>query len=126
MTTQVLELSTRIFYDELSFTWFEYVHFERQDGRVVIIIHNKQPVVQLTKITRSDGVPEPDGTLKAVVRAKIIHYHQVYLHRPDPITFMSLAVDTSDHIYDDFSRVLFFHAHREESDLSHELPEESI
>ena len=28
-------------------------------------------------------------------------------------------------IYDDFSRLLFLHAHREASDLSHELPEES-
>jgi hypothetical protein len=52
---------------------------------------------------RSDGSPEPgDGDVKAVVRDKIIHYRQVYLDRPDPITFMTLAVDTSGRIYDDF------------------------
>jgi hypothetical protein len=38
---------------------------------------------------------------------------------------MSLGVDTSDRIYDDFSRLLFFQAHREASDLGNELPEES-
>ena len=38
---------------------------------------------------------------------------------------MSVAVDTGDRIYDDFSRLLFLHAHREVSALSNELPEES-
>ena len=38
---------------------------------------------------------------------------------------MPLAVDTSGRIYDDFSRLLFLHAHREASTLSNELPEES-
>ena len=67
---------------------------------------------------RSDGSPEPgDGDVKAVVRDKIIHYRQVYLDRPDPITFMTLAVDTSGRIYDDFNRLLFLHAHREVSVL---------
>ena len=37
---------------------------------------------------------------------------------------MPVAVDTG-RIYDDFSRLLFLHAHREASALSHELPEES-
>ena len=36
-----------------------------------------------------------------------------------------VAVDTSGRIYDDFSRLLFLHAHREESVLTNELPEES-
>ena len=31
----------------------------------------------------------------------------------------------SDHIYDDFSRLLFLHVHREASALVNELPEES-
>jgi len=38
---------------------------------------------------------------------------------------MPVAVDTGGRIYDDFSRLLFLHAHREASALSHELPEES-
>jgi hypothetical protein len=59
-----------------------------------------------------------------VVRKKILHYHQLYLDRPDPIAFMSVAVDTSDRIYDDFLRFLFLHAHREASALANEIPEE--
>ncbi len=55
---------------------------------------------------------------------KILHYHQLYIDRPDPITFMSLPVDTSDHIYDDFLRLLFLHVHREVSTLVN-VPEES-
>ena len=80
---------------------------------------------QLTHTRRSDGAPEPDGVLKTVVRTKIIHNHQRYLNRPDPIVFMPVTVDTSGRIYDDFSRLLFLHAHRETSALVNELPEES-
>ena len=49
---------------------------------------------QLTNIRSSDGPPELDGTLKVVVRTKIIHYHQLYLDHPEPIAFMPVAVDT--------------------------------
>jgi hypothetical protein len=80
------------------------------------------PIGQLTYTRRSDGAPEPDGVLKAVTRTKIIHYRQVYLNRPDPITFIPLVVDTSDLIYDDFLRLLFLHAHRGASVLTNELP----
>jgi hypothetical protein len=38
---------------------------------------------------------------------------------------MSVTVDTSGRIYDDFSRLLFLHARREASALTNELPEES-
>ena len=38
---------------------------------------------------------------------------------------MTVAVDTTDRIYEDFSRLLFLHAHREASVLANELPEES-
>jgi hypothetical protein len=58
-------------------------------------------------------------------KIKIIHYCQVYLNRPDPIAFMPVTVDTSGHIYNDFSLLLFLQAHREVSALSNELPEES-
>ena len=54
------------------------------------------PIGQLTNIRSSDGAPEPDGALRVVVRKKILHYHQLYLDRPDPIAFMPVAVDTSD------------------------------
>ena len=80
---------------------------------------------QLTHTRRSDGAPEPDGALREVARTKIRHYRQLYLNHPDPIAFMPLAVDTSGRIYDDFSRLLFLHAHREASALSNEIPEES-
>jgi hypothetical protein len=53
------------------------------------------------------------------------HYRQLYLNRPDPISFMPVTVDTSGRVYDDFSRLLFLHAHREASALANEIPEES-
>jgi hypothetical protein len=53
-------------------------------------------MVQLTKTSRSDGAPEPDGVIKVVARKKIIHYRQLYVDHPDPIAFMPVAVDTSD------------------------------
>jgi hypothetical protein len=80
---------------------------------------------QLTNTRCSDDAPEPDGDLRVVTRKKILHYHQLYLDRPEPMTFMSAAVDTSDRIYDDFLRLVFLHAHREASDLVDEVPEES-
>ena len=50
---------------------------------------------QLTHSRRSDGVPEPDGALREEARRKIRHYRRLYIDRPDPIAFMSVAVDTS-------------------------------
>ena len=58
-------------------------------------------------------------------RTKILHYRQLYLNRPDPIAFLPAAADTTGRVYDDFSRLLFLHAHREASDLANEIPEES-
>ena len=80
---------------------------------------------QLTHTRRSDGAPELDGALRAVARAKIHHYRQLYINRPEPIAFMPVAVDTSGRIYDDFSRLLFLQTHREASALCNEIPEES-
>ncbi len=62
---------------------------------------------QLTDTRSSDGVFDPDGTLKEEVRIKIRHYRQPCLTRPDPIAFLTLVVDTSGRIYDDFIRILF-------------------
>ena len=64
-------------------------------------------------------------TLKVVVRNKIIHYHQLYLDHPEPIAFMPVPVDTSDHISDDFLRLIFLHVHRETLVLPNDIPEES-
>jgi hypothetical protein len=83
------------------------------------------PSGQLTNIRSSDGPPEPDGDLKVVVRKKIIHYHQLYIDRPEPIVFIPVPVDTSDRIYDDFLRLLFLYDHRETSVLANDIPEES-
>ena len=83
------------------------------------------PIGQLTNTRRSDGTPELDGVLRAVTRKKILHYHQLYIDRPEPIAFMPVSVDTSGRIYDDFLRLLFLHAHREASALPNEIPEES-
>jgi hypothetical protein len=80
---------------------------------------------QLTQTSRTDGVPEPDGALRTVARAKIHHYRQFYINRPEPIAFIPVAVDTDGRIYEDFSRLLFLHVHREASTLANELPEES-
>ncbi len=45
------------------------------------------PIGQLTNIRSSDGAPEPDGTLRVTARKKILHYHQLYIDRSDPIAF---------------------------------------
>jgi hypothetical protein len=75
---------------------------------------------------RETGPVQEKGALRAAARKKIIHSRQLYIDRPDPIAFMPVTVDTSGRIYDDFSRLLFLHAHREASALGNELPEESI
>jgi hypothetical protein len=80
---------------------------------------------QLTHSRRSDGAPEPGGALREVARTKIRHYRHLYINHPDPIAFMPVVVDRSGRVYDDFSRLLFLHAHREASALSNEIPEES-
>jgi hypothetical protein len=50
---------------------------------------------QLTHTRRTDGTPESDGALRTVTRAKIRHYRQLYINLPEPIAFMSVAVDTA-------------------------------
>jgi hypothetical protein len=42
-----------------------------------------------------------------------------------PNGFIPLVVDTTGHLYDEFIRLLFLHAHREGSTLVNELTEES-
>ncbi len=68
---------------------------------------------QLTNTRSLDGAPELDGSLRVVTRKKILHYHQLYIDGPEPIAFLPVTVDTSDHVYDDFSRLLFLHDNRE-------------
>ena len=69
------------------------------------------PMGQLTHSRRSDGVPDPDGSLKDTDRIKIRHYRNVYLNRPDPIAFVPLVVDTTVLLMDDFIRLLFVDTH---------------
>ncbi len=52
----------------------------------------------LTHNRRADGTPESDGDLRTVTRAKIRHYRQLYINRPEPIAFMSVAVDKSGRV----------------------------
>jgi hypothetical protein len=54
----------------------------------------------------SDGDPDPDGTLKTVVRVKILHYVQLYLNRPDPIGFLTVSVHRRNRI--DFASFTLF------------------
>jgi hypothetical protein len=79
----------------------------------------------MTNTSRLDDAPVSDGTLRVVVRKKILHYLQLYINHPDPIGFLPVVVDTTGRIYDDFSRLLFLHANRESSVLGNEIPEES-
>ena len=79
----------------------------------------------LTHIVSSTGDPQSDGTLKNAVSKKIRHYRQFYSDKSDPVIFLSVSVNTSGHIYEDFVRLLFLHAKREASILVGELPEES-
>ena len=79
----------------------------------------------LTHRVSSTGAPQPDGALKNAASKKIRHYRQLYADKPDPVIFLPVSVNTSGHIYEDFVRLLFLHAHREASILAGELPEES-
>jgi hypothetical protein len=72
-----------------------------------------------------DESPHPDGVLKNSVRKKILHYRQLYTVKPYPIIFLSVSVNTSGRVYDDFVRSFFWHPHRETSVLPGKLPEES-
>jgi hypothetical protein len=79
----------------------------------------------LTRRASSTGAPQPDDALNKAARMKIRHYRQIYVDTPDPIVFPPIDVSTSGHVYEDFARMPFLHAHREASILAGELPEES-
>ncbi len=82
---------------------------------------------QLTNTRRSDDTPEIDGDLREVVRKKILHYHQLYINRPNPIAFLPDVVNTTGRLSDDFSRLLFLHDNHDASALVNvgDIPEES-
>ncbi len=69
--------------------------------------------------------PQPDGALNKAARMKIRHYRQIYSDRSDHIVFLSITVNTSGRVYEDFPRLIFLHTHREASILARESPEES-
>ena len=79
----------------------------------------------LTHRVSSTGAAQPDGALNKAVRIKIRHYRQIYADRSHPVVFLPVVVRTSGHAYEDFTRMLFLHAHREASILTGELPEVS-
>jgi hypothetical protein len=85
----------------------------------------KKGSIPSKQIPSSTGAPQPDGALNKADRMKIRHYRQIYADRPDPIVFLPIAVSTSGHVYEDFTRLFFFHTYRESSVLTGELPEES-
>jgi hypothetical protein len=76
----------------------------------------------LTHRVSCTGAPQPDGALNKTARIKIRHYRQIYADMSDPIVFLPVAVSTSGRVYEDFTRLLFLHAHREGSILSGDLP----
>jgi hypothetical protein len=77
----------------------------------------------LTHRVSSIGAPQSDGALNKTARNKIRHSRQIYADRPDPIVFLPIAVTTLGRVYEDFTRLLFLHAHREASIMPGELPE---
>ncbi len=80
----------------------------------------------LTHRVSSTGVPQSDGVLNNAVRInEIRHHRQKYEDRTDPSVFLSVVVNTSGHVYDDFVRLIFLCVYREPSILAGELPEES-
>ncbi len=60
----------------------------------------------------SNGALQPDDALKNADRQKIIHHSQLSEDLPDPIVFMTVVVNTSGRLYDDFLRLLFLDNHR--------------
>jgi hypothetical protein len=58
----------------------------------------------LTHRVSPTGAPQSDGVLNESVRLKIRHYRQIYEDSPDPIVFLSITVNTSGHVYEDFER----------------------
>ena len=76
---------------------------------------NLHTIGKIKHTISSDGAPQPDGVLKNADRKKILLYLQLYADLSDPIAFMSVAVNTSGRLYDDFLRLQFLHAHREAS-----------
>jgi hypothetical protein len=59
-------------------------------------------------------------------RTRILDFTLTHtLYGRKPMAFLPVAVDTSGHVYDDFSRLLFLHANSEASALANEILEES-
>ena len=82
----------------------------------------------LTHRISSTGAPHLDGVFKNAFRKKILHYRQIYTGKTNPKIFLTVTevfASTVTRIYGDFVRLLFLHAHREDSVLDSELPEES-
>ncbi len=51
--------------------------------------------------------------------------HKFVPDRSDPIVFLTVVVNTSGHVYEDFTRLFFFHTYREDSIFVGELSKKS-
>ena len=77
----------------------------------------------LTHKVSSNDSPHPDGDLKNTVRKKILYDRQVRTDKiPDPDIVISVVMNTSGRVYDDFVCLFFVYVYRESSDLTGELP----
>ena len=80
----------------------------------------------LTQRVSSTGAPQQDGVLRNVVIKKISHYRQLYEDQTDPVIFLTVTMNTSGRVYDDFVCLIFWYAHRESSILVREFPRNLI
>ncbi len=62
----------------------------------------------LTHRVSSTGAPQPDGVLRNVVIKKIRHYRHLYEDKTDPVIFLTVTMNTSGRVYDDFVRLIFW------------------
>ena len=91
--------------------------------RYLTVLTNRLPEIS-HHTTSSNDVPQVDGDLKNTSRKQILHYLQIYWDLYDPIVFMSVTMNTG-HLHDGLLRLFFLHTHREDSDMTGVLPEES-
>jgi hypothetical protein len=56
------------------------------------------------------------------IRIKIRDYRQIYEDRSDPIVFLSVSVNSSGLVYEDFTRLFFLYTDRRVRTLTGELP----
>jgi hypothetical protein len=76
----------------------------------------------LTPRISSNNAPQPDGALNNADRNKVLHCRHLYADLSDPIVLLTVVVNTSGQLYDDFLEPSFVIL---ECSVSGELTEES-